>query len=212
MSALRIVDLTHPIGHGTVAYPGDPGMTTSQVHAHQDHGYQVTEVTTGSHVGTHIDAPLHVIPNGTSVADLPLVNLIGTATVVDVGPLEPFETIDENRVRPYLAPGARLLLRSGWSRTFGTPKYHDAFPQISPELASEIADAGVLLIGLEQPSVHHTHGLDIHRILLGAGCLIVEGLVLTPLQQGEVDLCCLPLPLMGVDGSPVRAIAIEKTP
>lgn len=212
MGAQRIVDLTHPIGHGTVAYPGDPGMALSRVHAHQDNGYQVTEVTTGSHVGTHIDAPLHVIPNGTSVADLPLVNLIGAATVVDVGPLEPFETIDENRVRPYLAPGARLLLRSGWSRTFGTPKYHDAFPQISAKLASEIADAGVLLIGLEQPSVHHTDGLDIHRILLGAGCLIVEGLVLTPLQRGEVDLCCLPLPLMGVDGSPVRAIAIEQIP
>lgn len=59
-----IIDLTHSLQDRAEAYPGDPGLTMAPVHQHSGNGYRVTLVTTGSHIGTHIDAPFHVLPDG----------------------------------------------------------------------------------------------------------------------------------------------------
>ncbi|MCQ8832222.1 cyclase family protein [Streptomyces malaysiensis] len=208
MSSARVIDLTHPIPSGTAGYPGDPGLVTRQAHTHDEQGYLVTEITTGSHVGTHIDAPLHVFPGGADVAALDLDVLVGPADVIDVGVLPVGAAIPVEPVVPHLRRGARLLIKTDWAAHFGSDRYHDGFPTVSLELASAAAEAGVAVLGLEQPSLcDGPAGLEAHHILLGAGCLIIEGLRLTEVEAGRYEFACLPLPIEGVDGSPVRAIA-----
>lgn len=206
-AARTIVDLTHALRAGTAGYPGDPGFGIRRAHDHDEQGYRVAEFSAGSHVGTHIDVPLHVFPEGADVVGVGLDALVGPATVIDLGELPPFAEIGPEHVGD-VGAGARVLLKTGWARHFGTDAYHDAFPQITPALADHLAERGIALLGLEQPSVHHTDGLAIHHRLLGAGVLIVEGMRLTELDAAEIDLVCLPLPIHGADGSPVRAIAL----
>jgi kynurenine formamidase len=203
----RIVDLTHELADGTPGYPGDPGLRLTRAHDHGEQGYRVTELHLGTHVGTHVDVPAHVFEDGDDVVAAGLDALVGPATVVDLGELAPFAEIGPGDVGP-LHPGMRLLLRTGWARRFGTTEYHDAFPQITLGLAGHLVDAGVALLGIEQPSLHHHDGLAVHHRLLGAGILVVEGLRLTDLHETRIQLVCLPLPVRGADGCPVRAIAI----
>ncbi|MFE2046526.1 cyclase family protein [Streptomyces sp. NPDC059477] len=207
-----IFDLTHPLEDRTEAYPGDPGLTMETVHQHSERGYWVTLVKTGSHVGTHVDAPFHVLAEGRTVDELDLDHLVGPATVVAVPHAVADGSIRLADVERAITPGARILVRTGWASRFGTSAYHGGFPQLDEPLAEALAEAGVKMIGLEQPSVHRDHatGLRIHQRLLGAECYIVEGLDLSRVPPGPVHVTCLPLKLAGVDGAPVRAIATTE--
>jgi arylformamidase len=206
---MRLVDLTQPLYDGLEGYPGDPGVSFAEVHDHAEAGYRVSQITLGSHVGSHLDVPAHVRPEGSDVGQLQLDRLVGPARVVDLGELAPREEIPLEAVRPHLGRGRRVLLRTGWDRHYGGEDYYTGYPQVSPELAAACARAGLALLGLEQPSVHHQHGLEVHRTLLDAGCIIVEGLTLRDVADEEVFLVCLPLPLAGRDGAPLRAVALE---
>ena len=208
----EIVDLSHPLPNGAPGYPGDPGLAVLTAHEHGESGYHVSDIHIGSHVGTHIDVPLHVFDGGEDVLGTDLHRLVGPARLIDLGALPPFAEIGPDDVGPVRA-GERIVLKTGWARTFGTGEYHDAFPQLSVALAERLAVEGILLVGIEQPSVHHTDGLAVHRALLGAGVVIVEGMDLSGLDAaGGSDaagffLTCLPLPIESLDGCPVRAIA-----
>lgn len=206
---MTFVDLTHPLVSGTAGYPGDPGARFELVHDHSKAGYHVTELHLGSHVGTHIDAPLHVVPDAADVSEFPLTSLVGPARMIDLGQVAPRAEIGLRDVGAFTA-GERVLLRTGWASRFGTDEYHDSYPELGEDLIAAAAEAGVALLGIEQPSIRHTHGVELHQMLLDAGIALVEGLRLTDLTKEQFLLACLPLPLSGVDGSPVRAIAFDQ--
>lgn len=206
---MRTVDLTQPLSDGLEGYPGDPGVSFELAHDHSERGYRVSQLHIGSHVGTHVDAPSHVLPDGDSVDALGLDPFVGPARLIDLGELPARAEIPAEAVAEHAAPGARLLLRTGWDSHYGEEDYYSSYPQVSLELARACAGAGVALVGLEQPSVHHEHGLEVHRVLLEAGCVIVEGLRLRELRVAELFLVCLPLLLAGRDGGPARAVALE---
>jgi arylformamidase len=113
-----------------------------------------------------------------------------------------------------LRPGDGLLLRTGWSRHVGQPAYRDALPRVSLELAHWCVDNGVRLLGVEPPSVADVHDraelTDVHRVLLGGGVIVVEGLTnLDQIRADRVTLMAIPLKIAGGDGAPARAFAIE---
>jgi kynurenine formamidase len=107
------------------------------------------------------------------------------------------------------------LLKTGWSRHVGNPQYYrDNFPRISEELARWCVERGVRVLGVEPPSVADVNNLAevklIHRILLGAQVVIVEGLTnLEALAHDRILFCAAPLKIAGGDGAPCRAFAIE---
>lgn len=198
-SGLILRDLTRPISPGMPVYPGDPTVRFRSHADYSEHGYRVTEVTLGTHAGTHLDAPAHFFPAGVSAEALSLPALVGPARVADL-----------NDSELVVAPGERLLLRSGWSARWGQPEYFDSFPGLSEPLAERLATAPATLLGLETPSLHPDPETDVrlHRLLLGAGVVIVEGLVGLEELPEQVFLAALPLPLQGLDGSPCRVIAL----
>ncbi|WP_309570922.1 cyclase family protein [Deinococcus sp.] len=166
-------------------------------------------LSTSTHTGTHVDAPWHYDDEGARLHEVPLDVWIGTCRVIDVrgaaidGLLHPSSLRDLPAVLP-----ARLLLHTG------QPAHWITFPRdfvaLSPALVRELARRGVRLIGTDSPSVDplDSKTLDAHAACRENGTLILEGLNLNGVPDGEYTLICLPLPLQGADGAPARAILL----
>ncbi|TWU56974.1 Kynurenine formamidase [Rubripirellula tenax] len=207
----RIIDLTLPI---------DGNLPNASVEPHKSidrDGWRATMLRLYSHCGTHMDATCHFLPHGQSIDELNLEACCGIATVVDLSPAEPSQSISVEEFHRALgrdlAPGERLLIRTDWYRRYRAAEYRDRLPRISTELANWFAHHQVRLVGVEPPSVADVNDLsevtEIHHILFKAGIVIIEGLA--HLDQIGTDRCqfiALPLRIVGGDGCPVRAIAI----
>ena len=170
-----------------------------------------------SHATTHMDSPRHFFERGLTIDYQDLNKCIGPAFVVDLGEVAPrqlIEVADLGQLAKKIGPGDRLLFKSGWSKRVSEPAYRDELPRISLKLAEFLAAKLVALVGVEPPSVAAINDLEeitaVHRTLLGAGIVIVEGLCnLDQLTQEQVTFIALPLKIEDGDGTPVRAIAIE---
>ena len=196
---MKIYDVTRDLSGDAIIYPGDirprfHGIDTGQ--------YRVTEMTLGSHTGTHIDAPSHYIEGGQTVDRIPLDRLTGPAQVLDCSDVEEFITPDQIVGR---LEGARTLLLKTWFSKM--QEFDTGYPALSIEAADLIAGAGITCIGIDTPSIETYQGDgSIHRRLLGRGVVILELLDLSSVPEGEYLMAALPLRLRGLDGSPARVI------
>jgi kynurenine formamidase len=207
----RVVDLT------LTMHPGMRGVDFEIRSTIDGKGWNTTWLHLYSHAGTHMDAPYHFLAQGETLENLVLEKCVGPAHVIDLSFVGPRDLITVENLMPYadkVEPGARLLLRTGWSTRAGTPEYRNHLPRVSLPLAEWLAERDIALLGVETPAVADINNKEelvtVHQALLRAGIVIVEGLAnLDALQQDEVTFVALPLKLEGGDGSPVRAIAIE---
>lgn len=202
---MTIVDLTQPIEAGM---PFNPDHFPPEIAPYADietHGWRATRIVLDSHLGTHMDAPSHFVPDGDTLDAIPLDRLIGTAEVVRIDGVEARTALTPDHVPATTA--ARLLLHTGWAEcTYGTPDYFAEYPYVTPELAQVLVDRGVILVGLDAPSVDYDPG-ETHHVLLEAGVLIVENIANLASVPDRIRLTVLPLPIVGGDGCPVRAVA-----
>ncbi|MBF5045476.1 cyclase family protein [Aggregicoccus sp. 17bor-14] len=213
MSALSEgwVDLSVPISPRLPVWPEDPPLRNARTaNIHQGDPANVTELRMSAHCGTHVDAPLHFIPGARAVDALDLRALLGPARVLHL------DDAPEVRARSLqeAAPkrGERLLLRTRNSEgPWWEQPFKEDFIGLSLDAARVLAEAGVACVGVDYLSVagFHADGAAVHRTLLEAGVVVIEGLALAalPREAREVELLCLPLRLVGADGSPVRALA-----
>ena len=209
----RIIDLTLPLETGMRGVRIEPAKQIA------DHGWNTSTYTLYSHCGTHMDAPRHFIAEGTGIDQVPLDACIGPARVVNLTPAAPNELLTPQRLGAWqdkIQAGDRVLIRTDWSRRHGTPEYRDELPRIDLSLAHWLVRRGVLLVGVEPPSVADVNNVEeltaVHRALLEAGVVIVEGLAnLDRVAAETVELIVLPLSVPGGDGAPVRAVAVEET-
>ncbi len=205
--AMRIYDITRPISSGMPVYPGDPEVAVRVwLATARGDPVNVAVLTLGSHTGTHVDAPRHLRDDGLGLDRLPLDLLIGPAIVADVGAAR---RIDAAILRqtPALDLGAppRLLLRAGRAASGpGGPEH----PSLTEDAARLLLETDIRLLGVEAVSVDPPSALDlpVHRLLLGAGVILVENLDLSAVPAGEYELLCLPLAIRDGDGAPARAV------
>lgn len=207
----RIIDLTLALE------PAMRGVAIHQAKTLDVEGWNAKTIELYSHCGTHMDAPRHFIPEGRTIDQVDLSACIGPARVVDLTPIEPrdFITVEHlGTATDAIGKGDRLLLRTDWHKRHGTSDYRDALPRISLDLADWLVARGVALLGVEPPSVADVNDREeltsVHRVLLGGGVVIVEGLAhLDQIESETVELIVLPLRVLDGDGAPVRAVAIE---
>lgn len=208
----RIIDLTVLLQNGQRGVSIEPARTLA------NDGWNATTLGLYSHCGTHMDAPLHFGVSDQTIDQIALDRCMGPAWVADLAGIEPRALIGVEhlgRIEGNVRAGDGLLLRTGWSRRIGNPSYRNALPRVSVELAQWCAEKGVRVLGVEPPSVADVNHIEeltaVHRILLGAGVIVVEGLAnLDQIRSDKVMFIALPLRIAGGDGSPVRAIAIEQ--
>jgi kynurenine formamidase len=208
----RLVDLTLPLG------PGMRGVSCEVAATVANQGWNATNWTLYSHAGTHMDAPIHYEASPQSIDQIPLERCMGAAHVLDLAGTPPRALLGPEHLGDLEAtwqPDDILLLRTDWYRRHGTPEYRDALPRVSADLARWCVRRQVKLLGVEPPAVADPHNREeitaVHRILLEAGVVIVEGLAyLDQLTRPRVVFAALPLRLANGDGAPCRAFAFEQ--
>jgi arylformamidase len=202
------IDISVSLHSSMPIWPGSTGFHRDHVR-HLARGDQVTEsrVNMDVHSGTHIDAPAHFLLGGTSVEDVDMEVLIGPTQVVDIPERIITDTVlSENCPTE---PGERLLLRTPnsllWER--GETGFQSDFAALTPRGAEWVVDHGIRLVGIDYLSIQlFEHGPQTHRILLGAGVVVLEGLNLAEVAPGRYELLCLPLRILGAEGAPARAL------
>ncbi|MBX9625788.1 MAG: cyclase family protein [Gemmataceae bacterium] len=191
---------------GTAGWPGDVPYTFSLSWKKSDGASVNVGAIAGSvHTATHCDAPFHYDDAGATVDQLPPEVFVGPAWVVDVRGVEAWQP---RLVGLDFAAAPRLLFRTGgWP---DTARFPDAVPVMEPTLPGWLAARGVVLVGVDVPSVDalDSKALDNHHAIGRAGITIVEGLWLDEVPPGRYDFVGLPLKLVGADGSPLRAVLV----
>lgn len=199
-----IFDISQPLEIGMPVWPGDTEFNsfwTMKLAAGA--AVNLGSVTMSLHSGTHADAPLHFMGEGSAMDECDLGSFIGRALVVDA--------TDSDRILERHLAGLkpdsvdRLLFK-----TSNEPQseFRDDFSYFSLEAVRAIGRLGLVLVGTDAPSVDRVDSktLDAHNTFAADGISILENLRLHHVLPGEYELIALPLRLVGMDASPVRAI------
>ncbi len=191
---MKIYDITQELFSSNV-YPGDKKpirITVSDMA--NGASCNISELEMNAHNGTHMDAPKHFIKDGAAIDELPIETLVGKCTVVTAS-----GNIYPEFVRKVCEKGnvSRLLFRGKC--------------QLTLEAADILSECGVKLIGVESQSIGEENApLPVHVSVLGQGIAALEGLVLSDVPDGEYILFAAPLKLANCEGSPCRAVLVDK--
>jgi arylformamidase len=206
----RFFDLTRTTSPKMQVYPRDPQPKFKPHSTIQNDKVNVTQITFGSHTGTHVDAQRHFLPNGNSIDKEPLSKFIGRAVVIDVSVRVEGDAIitakDLNRYRGVVQSDDILLIHTG------TGNRRSNFAYLDISAAEWIVGNKIKCVGIDTLSIEKYGSKDapVHKLLLSEGIGIIENLDnLKQFANKSMFLVCLPLPLEGVDGAPARAILFE---
>jgi len=207
-----IYDVTVPITTSMPVWPGDPPIRLSaKSHVSRDgtHTVRVTGIEIGSHTGTHIDAPFHMLADGKRLEEFPLERLTGPTTVFEVSGCS---SIGRAELQHFDWTGVeRVLFKTENSRHWQDGAFYERFVYLEPEGAEFIAQQGVKLVGIDYLSIDKfksdTH--PSHFVLMSKNILILEGLDLSSVPAGVYTLIALPLNLRDADGAPARVILMN---
>jgi kynurenine formamidase len=222
MRITRLVDLSVPVGVGTVVYPGDPEPVLEPHSTIERDGFNLLRVSMGSQTGTHVDAPYHFDEATARLDELPLERFLGPAVVVDVSGIGPRQPVSWEHVAPVagrFGRGVVVLLRTDWSLRYGEPSYFDN-PFLDAEACRRMLDLGVRTFCIDAINIDETPdqdhpgaGYPVHHLIAEAGGVIGENLRnLAAVDWDDPFVMVLPVALEGADGAPVRAVAVELQP
>ncbi len=194
---MLIYDISRPLNRDVQRYPGDPEFKLSYVRKiDEGNVFSLSSFSMSSHTGTHIDAPSHFLPGGTTVDELPLNLLIGPSFLIQITQ----EYIDAKILEKYNIPKntSRLLIGTKNSSCKG----------MTIDGAQWIVGRAINLVGIDQLSIEdpHSETFPVHQYLLSRKILLIEGLSLDGIPADEYNLICLPLLLSSAEAAPVRAI------
>jgi arylformamidase len=210
------VDLTETLENGMPIYPGDPVPSFLPSATLEKNGVNLTKIAMGSHTGTHIDAPMHFIPSGTTIDQILVSAFIGEAVVVDlsqnpIGHGVTGSDLDRSAGQE-IQEGGIVLCYTGTSEKWGDQTTNRNFSYLDLDGAKYLVSKKVRAFGIDTLSVERFGHVtpDSHKELLGNGIFIIESLSnKVKLFLGQrILLIALPIKLGGRDGAPCRAIAV----
>ncbi len=200
----------------TPVYEGDAPMTFEFLKdMRKGDALTLSKYSLGAHSGTHIDAPMHFVRDGASIDRVSLEPLIGPARVIDIpDDVQAINAVELNRHAWRGAPRVIFRTRSSLRGWMHSSTFHRDFAYIAPDAAQLLADAGVQLVGIDYISAEQfaAPAPMTHRILLGKGIPIVEGLALEEVRAGDYDLIVLPMKVAGHEAAPARAVLRKRAP
>ncbi|HXJ66399.1 MAG TPA: cyclase family protein [Actinomycetota bacterium] len=213
----RIVDLTHPFGDGTITYPGLPGPVVSEHlsrEASRERYAPGTEFLIGridmvGNTGTYLDTPFHRYPDGTDLATTPLERMVELDGLVVDATGRPSADVD--LFEGVGVAGRAVLVRTGWSRNWGTEAYLSGHPFLTAAAAELLAARHAALVGIDSLNIDSTETGErpAHSMLLAAAIPIVEHLTgLEELPPEGFRFSAAPAPVAGFGTFPVRAYAV----
>lgn len=199
------IDLTHTFKAKMPVYPGDPLPILTQSAEIDAAGYNEFHISTGMHVGTHMDAPLHMIENGKKLSEYGPEKFFGKGHLIDARNQKEInaDLIKEKNI----SPCEIVIVMTGFSEKFGSDSYYNDYPEITESFAQRLVELGVKIVGMDTPSPDRAP-FDIHKILLSNDILIIENLTNLEalLPYGKFDIIALPAKFEA-EAAPVRVVA-----
>ena len=201
-----LIDISPLVDESINVWPGDtPFVQTVNADMHTGANLTLSDIRTSVHVGAHADAPSHYVTDGIDIASRRLDYYIGRCVVLHIR-VRRGESITPDHLNGKVVSAPRVLLRTG---TFPDPRrWNNDFASLSPALVDDFYQHGVMLIGIDTPSVDpfESKDLEAHQAFARNDMAMLEGLILDHVEEGEYELIAPPLRLRGADASPVRAV------
>lgn len=199
---MKLVDLSVPLNEKTPVYPGDPVTKIEQGGVLDTSGYEDHYVCVGTHVGTHVDAPAHMIKGGKTLNQIEVDKFVGRGVYINVGKeitLDKVKSVD-------IQEGDIVLFYTGMSDVYHQKEYYDDYPAIGEDVANYLVEKGIKMVGVDMCSVD-LEPFPVHKIFLRKEILIIENLTnLSQLEGKEFKVYAFPINLQ-IDGAPARVIA-----
>jgi kynurenine formamidase len=220
----RIVDLAHPIRHGTITYPGLPApemhpyLTREQSRERYAPGteFQIDAITMIGNTGTYLDSPFHRYPDGVDLAGLPLESCVELPGALAQTAGSGSRAVDVGALAALDVAGRAVLLHTGGDSAWGRAEYAADAPYLTEAGARWLAGHGARLVGIDSVNIDDIEGgghRPAHSILLRAGIPVVEHLTgLGQLPPTGFRFTAAPIPLAGFTTFPVRAYAVIPEP
>lgn len=209
---MKVIDLTHWINENMPVYPDTEKPKIKKVGILETDGFRESKFTMCSHIGTHIDAPAHMIEKSAYLNELNISNFIGKATILDFTNKSKIELKDLKLYEEKIKNSEFVVIKTGWEKYWGKDKYFKDYPTMNKECADWISKFNLKGIGVDAISIDSmdSENFIIHKTLLSKNIISIENLCnLDSVKDKYFTLSVLPLKISEADGSPVRAIAIE---
>lgn len=180
--------------------------------------YIMQEIRLSSHLGVHVESPYHHLKEGEDASQVPLEELVGPCIVLDFSHKSGGSAIMTDEVREAakdMRPEDIVIIKTGLGKLFDTQEYFYRRPFIEEAAVEWLIERGMSAMGMDAAGLEKSGREDqpIHRLLARNGIPVIEDLAnLHSLDEDRVFLIAAPLPIAGLDASPVRAIAIEGFP
>jgi len=204
---MKLIDISVALDERLPTYPNNTPFTLEPIkRLARGDSSNVSTLHLSAHTGTHVDAPRHFFDQGIGTDGLPLEMLMGRARVIEIVGRKGVSAEDLSPLD--LSEDVRVLIKTSNSRLWGSPEFHADYIGMTESGARHLVDRGIKVVGVDYLSVEEFHkpGAPAHRILLGAGTIVIEGLNLLDVEPGIYDLYCLPLRVAGSDGAPARVV------
>jgi kynurenine formamidase len=225
----EIIDLTNPIDHDIPTWPTLPPVELIRTAWGARDGFTMERVEMATHTATHIDSPLHFIPEGKTLDDFPISKFMGEGIALDLTPKEPEEAITVDDIEPHadeIRENDVVMLHTNWHQYYGlTAEYLFEFPYLTKEAAEYLAELNPKAVGTEGASVGgwfgevdahgpatDVHPADSHLPLLENEIIPIEEVrnldqVLDGAETRRAYFFYIPLNFQGTSGSSVRCFA-----
>jgi arylformamidase len=196
---MNIYDISQEVFSCKV-WPGDPAPKRTVLNSMKEGDlYNLTEFSMCAHNGTHVDAPFHFIKDGKTVDKTDLKSFVGMSYVTEHNGVvtgdDAFRILQKANVQN-TESSKRILIKGN--------------AEVSSTAAQVFASSGILLLGNESQTVGPEDApMEVHKILLSAGVVLLEGIRLAEVPDGVYLLSAAPLNLSGADGAPCRAILVD---
>lgn len=202
---MRYIDLTHTFDAGMPVYPGDPIPELTQIADMYKEGYTDYQIKTGMHVGTHMEAPLHIIEGGKRLSDIAVEKFFGRGCLIDARGIS---VVTVNFLEKSDAKKDDIVfVLTGFSEKYYQPEYYEKFPEIGEDFTDKAIELGVKIVGMDTPSPDRPP-FKIHKLLLEKEILIIENLANLESLVGIKDFEVFALPAkLHTEAAPVRVIA-----
>jgi len=205
------IDISYPLHKGMLHWPQDPvppSVESNSMKLEGEGTITMSQMTINTHHGTHIDAPRHFFPNGTTIDEMPLDAIMGPARVIEIKDtvsIKPEELEAHN-----IQPGERILFKTVNSSYYQKEKFVEDFVYISTEGAHYLKDKKVSVVGIDYLAVgsfkDRANLIEVHKVLVGNGIWVIEAINLSAVKAGRYEIICLPIKIQHGDAAQARAI------
>ncbi len=202
---MKYLDLTHTFNNQMPVFPGDVQPELVEVDSVSKDGISHYDIKTGMHIGTHMDAPAHMVMGGKLLSEYPVQKFFGHGVIIDARgkAAAGVELLSNGDIKK----GDIVLVCFDWSTEFENESYYQNYPELTEEFANRLGELGVSIIGMDTPSPDRAP-YRTHKILFKHDILIIENLVnLTELiNKKNFEIIALPAKFQA-EAAPVRVIA-----